>query len=135
MSPEYKVVINQREGQSFKQLYIDRETPLANRVKITARHFGVEVKDIVGVLEDVRGVYLDSQESLFSEEDKAKNSGRGLDNYFEGRLSDLGVSQTHSTNLVVGVADHLALSNGEHESRGWWYTRIKLLEKLHEKIR
>lgn len=135
MSPEYKVVLNRRGGESFRQLYIDKETPLASRVKITARHFGVEVKEVVSVLEDVKDVLLDSQEAVFSKEEGEKHLGRDLDNYFESRLRDLGISFTNSRNLVLGVADHLALADGAYGSESWGDTRYNLLNKLHGKIK
>ena len=135
MSPENKVVLNRRGGESFRQLYIDKEIPLASRVKISVRHFGVEVREVVNVLKDVREVLLDSQEAAFSKEEREKHLGRGLNNYFKSRLRDLGISYAHSTNLVLGVADHLALADGAYGSESWRYTRHNLLHKLHGKIR
>jgi hypothetical protein len=134
MSPEYKVVLNRRGEKSFRQLYVEEETPLASRVEITASHFGVEVKEIVDVLEDIRSVLLDGQEAVFSGEEREKHSGRDLRNYFTGRLRNLGISPTHSRNLYIGVVNHLALVDGEYKSESWWNSRHNLLRRLDGKI-
>ncbi len=131
MSVEYKIVTNRRREKRFRQLYINEGTPLANRVRITAGYFGVEIKEIVDVLENVRSVLMEGQESLFSEEERSKYTGTSLRRYFQGRLRDLGVSEAHSLNLVLGVAGQLALTDGEYKSKSWIDARLNMIRKLH----
>ncbi len=134
MSPEHRIVLNKREGRRFRQLYINKETLIPDRVAIVADYFSVEIQQIEKVVEDVGKVLTGNIESVLSEEERERNSGRRLDNYFERKLYDLGISINHSRKLVLGVVDHLALLNGRRRTLKWLKARVDLLDILHQKI-
>lgn len=134
MSPERKVELIRRDGKQCGRLHIKKYAPIADRLRITAKFFSVDINDIVNVLEDVRGVLLDHKDIVLSDEQREKNLGRKFDNYFVGQLRDLGISVAHSNHLVFGVVDHLALSEAPRETEVWWGARSKMLDKLRQKI-
>lgn len=132
MSPEnYKVIINRREEKEFEQLHFTKEAPLEERLLVTTSHFGADLDRVVDVLDEARKTIL-----VYQKEGSYKGCWRWHNmRFFEKRLEEMGISGSHSNNLIIGMIDHMALKEGKRRSEKWWRARSHMIDILSHKVK
>ncbi|MCH7641519.1 hypothetical protein IID22_04965 [Patescibacteria group bacterium] len=131
---EFRVQLNRRGEKSFKQLFIRKGTSIERRAEISSQHFDVSLAELLEALGDIEDFLLEGEGFAFSEDQIRSHFGREVISYFQDKLRDSGISQSHAHNLVLGVAHELAATDYKRESPEWWDAHIEFLHKLHKKI-